>query len=433
MPGLCDLRDRRVGPEGPSQGQTGGRFPMKILVVSQWFPYPPDNGARLRTYHLLKHLARRHEIVLLSFTRREVLPEHVEAVRAYCAAVETAPFRPFHPARLRALMGLFLPRPRALTDTYSPQMEALVRETLHRERFDLVLASTIGPTAATAMYVRGHRGLPRVLEDLELSVIADRIRNERNRLQRRRLRLTWWKLRRFTAGLLRDLDGCTVASERERDLVRRLVPGYRHLAVVPNGLEPERYEGDFGPPEPDALVFPGSLTYCANRLAMEFFLKQIMPRIVARRPGVRLFITGQTEEVDLARIPLSNNVVLTGYLDDVRPRIARSKICVVPILTGGGTRLKVLEAMALGVPVVATAKGAEGLEVRPEEDILLADGPEAFAAQVIRLLEDPALHERLARNGRRLVRERYDWREIGQRFEAFLEQVVVEWNDVDIS
>ncbi len=405
---------------------------MRILVISQWFPYPPDNGARLRTYYLLKHLARRHEIVLLSFTQREVLPEHVEAVRAYCAAVETVPFRPFHPAHLRALMGFFLPRPRALTDTYSPRMGALVRETLRRERFDLVLASTIGPTATTAMYVRGHRGLPRVLEDLELSIIVDRTRNEQAWLARQRLRLTWWKLRRFTAGLLRDLDGCTVASEREKSLVQRLVPGYRHLTVVPNGLEPERYEGDFGPPEPDALVFPGSLTYIANLLAMGFFLGKVMPRIVARRPKARLYITGRTGGINLARLPLSENVVLTGYLEDVRPRVARSQVCVVPMTIGGGTRLKVLEAMALGVPVVATTKGAEGLEVRPGEDLLLADDPATFAAQVVRLLEDPVLRRRLAENGRRLVRERYDWRVIGERFNAFLERIVSERDDVRV-
>lgn len=405
---------------------------MRILVVSQWFPYPPDNGARLRTYHLLKQLARHHEIALLSFAQREVKPEHLDAMRAYCTTVEAVPFRPFHPTRLRALVGLLLPRPRALTDTFSPRMEARVRETLRRERFDLVLASTIGPTATTAMHVRGHRTVPRVLEDLELSIILDRVQNEQAWLARQRLRLTWWKLRRFMVGLLRDLDGCTVASERERDLVQRLVPGYRHLTVVPNGLEPERYEGDFGPVEPDTLVFPGALTYIANLLAMEFFLKEVMPRIVARRPGVRLYITGRTDGVDLARLPLSDNVVLTGYLDDVRPRIARSQVCVVPMTVGGGTRLKILEAMALGVPVVATPKGAEGLAVRPGEDVLLADDPEALAAHVVRLLEEPALRARLAENGRRLVRERYDWRIIGERFNAFLERVVMEWNHVSV-
>ncbi len=407
---------------------------MRILFLAAWYPLPPDNGARMRTYYLLRELTRCNEVDLLAFVRdgRDVPPVG-DALRARCLLLGTAPLRAFHPQRVGSLIGLLSPLPRSVRETYSPEMDALVGEALGRGRYDVVVTSEIGPSFTTTRYVAGRTDVPHVVEDVELRMIHNKMQAQRTVWGRLRHRLTWWKLRRYAAWLLSEVAGCTVASDLERETLEQVAPQVHRTVVIPNGVDPSRYDGDFGPVEPDTLVFPGSLTYSANLLAMEFFLEGVMPRIVARRPGVRLFITGRTEGVDLARLPLSDNVILTGYLEDVRPRIARSKVCVVPITTGGGTRLKVLEAMALGVPVVATTKGAEGLEVRPGEDILLADEPEAFAAQVVRLLEDPALRERLARNGRRLVRERYDWREIGRRFEAFLEQVVAEWNDVDIS
>ena len=203
-----------------------------------------------------------------------------------------------------------------------------------------------------------------------------------------------------------------------------IAPNYRRVVVVPNGVDLDWYKGDFGAPEPGTLVFPGALTYNANFDAMTFFLHQVFPLIKARRPGAILRITGKTNGVLVDRLPLDESVILTGYLDDVRPTVAQSWACVVPLRVGGGTRLKVLEAMALGTPVVSTSKGAEGLEVTPGEDILIADEPTEFADAVLRLLDDPALRAKLAANGRRLVRERYGWEQIGKKLDQLLHQVV---------
>ncbi len=157
---------------------------------------------------------------------------------------------------------------------------------------------------------------------------------------------------------------------------------------------------------------------------MQWFLTEVYPRIKQRVPNVSLTISGSTSGVDLAGLRLDESVHLSGYVEDVRPLVAGGAVCVAPIRQGSGTRLKILEAMALGTPVVATSKGAEGLGVTPGEDILLADEPVEFAAQVVRLLHDPALHEHLARNARRLVEQYYDWEQIGQRFVELVEGVV---------
>jgi len=400
---------------------------MNILALSDWFPYPPDNGARMRLHNLLRQLAQRHEIVLLSFTGDIPSALHMDAVRTYCREIEYVPFRHYQPRRLKALLGFFQPRPRDIVDTYSLEMERLVKERLAAEPFDLILAFSIGPGGGTASYVQGIRGVPRVVEDLELSIIRDRIAIQPHWYQRMRLRLTWWKLRNYAARLVGDVDGCTVASVRERDLVSSILPDGPPLAVIPNGVDLALYNKDFGLTEPDSLVFPGALTYNANLWALQFFLAKVLPIVKSCCPGVKLYVTGRTDGVPLRDLPIRDGLVLTGYLDDVRPRVARSSVCVVPMTVGGGTRLKILEAMALGTPVVSTSKGAEGLDVTSGKDILIADEPEAFANAVLRLLDDDAgLRARLSENGRRLVQETYGWRAIGERLNTFLEQIVAE-------
>jgi glycosyltransferase involved in cell wall biosynthesis len=220
------------------------------------------------------------------------------------------------------------------------------------------------------------------------------------------------------------MDGCTVASQQERQLIRDIVPGYRSLAVIPNGIDLQRYVGDFGPVESDTLIFPGAVTYKANFDAMRFFLQKVFPRIRTARPGAVLRITGRTDGVDLKRLPLGDGVILTGYLDDVRPAVAQSWGCVVPLRLGGGTRLKILEAMALGTPVVSTSKGAEGLEVTPGKDILIADEPAELADTILRLLNDRVLRTKLAIEGQQLVTQKYGWDRIARRLDRFLCEVV---------
>jgi len=397
---------------------------VQILLITGWFPYPPDNGARMRVYYLLRELARRHQVHLLSFTRDSNGAPGVEVPGCACRVLGTVPFREFAPYGVRALLGLFSTHPRSLQDTYSPTMHTLVRRALDQGHYDLILASEIGPGSCTSRYVADVDSIPRVVEDLELSMIRSKISAQRTSLGRLRHRLTWWKLRRYIAALLQRMEGCTVASERERRVVLDLVPGHRWLAVVPNGVDLAQYRGDFGPAEPETLVFTGALTYEANHEAMQFFLSEVFPHIRAARPGVTLRITGRTDGADLERLPVGEGVILTGYLEDVRPAVARSAVCVAPLTTGGGTRVKILEAMVLGTPVVSTSKGAEGLEVTPGEDILIADDPRAFADAVLGVLGDAGLRARLAENGKQLVKERYDWRRIGDHLDDFIQQVV---------
>ncbi len=202
------------------------------------------------------------------------------------------------------------------------------------------------------------------------------------------------------------------------------VGGGPPIAVVPNGVDCEHHRPGLALPRPGSLVYNGAMTYSANYDAMQFFLRDVYPLVRAQAPDVSLTITGSTSGVDLAGLALDDSVRLSGYVDDIRPVIAGSAACVVPLRQGGGTRLKILEAMALGVPVVSTRKGAEGLDVVDGEHLLLADGPRALAVATVRPLQDGALRARLATNACAPVEQRYDWRAIGAAFTDLVEDAV---------
>jgi glycosyltransferase involved in cell wall biosynthesis len=170
-------------------------------------------------------------------------------------------------------------------------------------------------------------------------------------------------------------------------------------------------------------VYNGALTYSANYDAMRYFLADIYPLIKQHVPEVSLTITGSLSGVELSGLALDKSVRLSGYVDDVRIPVAEASVCVVPLRQGSGTRLKILEAMALGTPVVATSKGAEGLDVTPGHNILLANDPGEFAAQVVYLLRSGSLRDQLAKHARLLVEQQYDWDQIGERFMVLVEEV----------
>ncbi len=395
---------------------------MKILVLSGWFPYPPDNGSKIRAFNFIKQLARRgHEITLLSFSDDPVGEGRKAALHPYCHEVLVLPCIHFQPRRMQAILGAVSPLPRSVVDTFSREMQRTLDSMVHRHDFDLLLAAESG----MAYYIKDIQGLRKIVDDLQVAPFRDRILRQQSLQGKLRYGLGWWKFKRLIRLLVSSFDGYTATSEQEQKFIQEVVPPARSKvsSVIPNGVDLGHYSGDFGPPEADTLIFSGALTYHANFWAVSFFLEEIWPLIKKERLDVILRVTGKTEGVSLKDLPNQTGVIFTGYLDDVRPAIAQSWVSIVPLHIGGGTRLKILEAMALGTPVVSTSKGAQGLDVTHGENILLADEPAEFAACVLRLLQDSQLRKRLREEGQQFVRAGYGWDAIGQRFDNFLQRV----------
>jgi glycosyltransferase involved in cell wall biosynthesis len=381
----------------------------RLLFLSAWCPLPADNGSKLRIFHLLRELARQYDVDLLSFAPQLPGDRALRELREICAAVDLLPETPFAGRPAGRLRGLLSATPRSVVANHSAAMAAAVG-TRARNRYDLVIASQLH-MAPYALLLDA----PRLLEEVELTTLRDQYATQARLLGRARYGLTGLKTRRYVAELLRRFAGATVVSERERELLRPFAPAHLRLAVVPNGVDTAVCAGSFGDPEADTLIYPGALSYDANFDAVAYFLGAIWPRLHAARPGVRLRVTGRATPERIRALPVADGVEFTGYLDDVRPAVARAWAEVVPLRKGGGTRLKVLEALALGTPVVSTSKGVEGLELEDGRHILVADTADAFAATTERLLGQPELRASLGAAGRQVVRERYDWRTIGTR------------------
>jgi glycosyltransferase involved in cell wall biosynthesis len=378
---------------------------MDILFLSRWFPHPADNGSKIRISHFLSGLARHHHVTLLSFIDDPRASSDLSSVPGLdqISEVNVLPWREYHPDSTRALIGLLHPTPRSLLDTYSPEMANLIRDTFARRTYDVVIASQL----SMASYHACFKGIPAIFEEIELGLFHDRVASARSGRQRLRLNLTWFKIKSYFSRLLNSFQACTVASERERELFVRHFPEHAHkLAVIPNCIDLESYHGVRAEPKPNRLIFSGSFKYRANYDAMQWFIREVHPRILARIPDVKLIITGDHDNLPL---PPGKNVELTGYVKDIRSLIASGTVSLAPLWVGGGTRLKIIEAMALGVPVVATSKGSEGLCAVDGEHLLIADDPGTFAECVLSLLENSSRREHLAVNARRLVENHFSW------------------------
>jgi len=388
---------------------------VRVLFLSGWYPYPPNNGSKLRIYNLLSGLAYEHEVTLVSFADEGDRGVDTKLTQI-CRRVRVVPWKPFNPRSLRSMLGFFSLSPRSVIDTYSPEMARRIREECAAQRYDLVIASQI----TTAAYVPLLPPIPALFEEVELGARYEKFAAANSFLHRIRHRLTWMKFHRYLGHLLGHFRACTVVSEEEKRLLAAVVPRFKTIEVVPNCVHVSEYRGFQAPAKPNTLVFTGSFSYFPNYEAMVWFLRDVYPHVQKEIPGVEVTITGDHGNRPL---PGVGNLKLTGLVEDARPLVARSWASIVPLQHGGGTRLKILEAMALGTPVVSTSKGAEGLGLRHGEHALIADGADDFARAVVRLLKDPGLRAHLSRNAYELVVKKYDWTAVMPRFLTLLAEL----------
>ncbi len=386
---------------------------MQILYLARWFPVPADNGARIRTLALLRALADRHKVELIAFAEQPPTPAELAEARSICDQVTPISYAPFAPQSWRARLAYLSLQPRSVVSTHNPAFAAAVKESVAKRPPDVVIAGEIDMVP----YARRVQGVPRILEELELGLRFSGASNEDSSWRKS---LSLEKQRRYVRSFLPDFGAVTVVSEGERSLFYKVAPAYTgRVAVVPNGVTPGP-EVDAGPPVADRLLFTGAVTYHANLDAVRYFADSILPLIKAQRPMVTLRVTGRTDGVELG--DLAQKVEFTGYLDAVAPLLRASWAVVVPLRQGGGTRLKILEALAAGTPVVSTSKGAEGLVLEAGRDLLIADDPADFAAATLRLLGSAELRATLAANGRSAV-ESYNWATIGPAFCMLVESL----------
>jgi glycosyltransferase involved in cell wall biosynthesis len=400
---------------------------LRVLWLSHLVPYPPKGGVLQRSYNLLRETARYHEVTLLAFHQPRLMRLSLgagdaalatarAALEAFCRRVEVLPI-PSEAAEWRR--ALLLATSYLTADPYtvnwlkSARMGERLAAVLAAQAFDAVQFDTI----SLAVYRDLVNGPRTVLthHNVESHMMLRRAEHETSALKRHYLRREGRRLAAYERRMCGRFDVNVTCSALDSERLAEVAPGVRTVEV-PNGVDLDYFHPDGGPETPGRLVFAGRLSAYANRRAARYLVEEIWPRARVRLPGATLDIVGAApppEAVALARD--EPRVRVPGFVDDVRPYLDRAEVYVCPITDGGGTKLKVLDALAMGKAMVAHPVACEGIEVKDGESVLLATTPEAFVAHIAGLLADPARRRAIGAAGRRLVEERYSYASIGRR------------------
>ncbi len=408
---------------------------MNILWVSSFFPFPPDNGAKIRGYFLIRELSKWNEISVFSLIQSPQELENIEPLQQICREVYgilpgDKLFGSLDGRRrwYDVPMGMFFPHPKYFFGPPSKNVVEKLTQVMIHGKYDLVITEPLMMINYLWDLLNHHQRPLMVLSELNVeSLIQEQTYLfARGDIQKLRKYIYFRSFISLERTACEKFDHILVVSDKDMDQLLRLFPSISRdrLSLVPNGVDVNWYDIGEVTHEENTLIYNGALTYIANYDAVKYFLKEIFPLILLEVPQIKLIITGRTDGVDISSLPYSDHIIFTGYVSDIRPVVKSSSVCVVPLRVGGGTRLKILEALAIGTPVVATAKGAEGLRLESGRDLLIANSPEEFAENVVKLLRDPDLREFLTRNARSSIDEIYGWSHIGHKLQASLEHLL---------
>jgi glycosyltransferase involved in cell wall biosynthesis len=378
---------------------------MKILFIAPKIPWPATDGARIAIYELIRHLtARGHQAALLGFGNQGSAEEF--RARAGLIWAKAIPHNT-STNYMNAALALLSPTPYTASKYRSGAMTAAVRAAFNEERFDLVQLE--------GTHMAHYLGLA---QGLGVQVIL-RLHNVESALAARYARTAAFplnvyvqdqarRMRAFEVRACRQADLCLAITREDADRILKLAPD-ASVAVSPAGVDLERYYPQPMSEEPGTLVFVGALDWPPNADAIRWFRTKVWPRIAQEEPTARWIVVGKSPPADILHWPEEDrNIEVTGYVDDVRPDLLRASVVIVPLRSGGGMRLKILEAMAAGKTVVSTPMGAEGISARSGEEIVLAGADRSFGVEVVRLLRQAPERKRIGKAARAWA-EGYGW------------------------
>ena len=395
---------------------------MRILWVKIGGLWPPNTGGRLRSFNIISELSREHEVSV--FTTHlpgedgEALGKHLP----HCKRVESFPFAapkfrdPRFPLMLARSWFSTMP-----VDVYKYRVPALrkaVDGLLASGQIDLCIADFV--VAAPNVPLDGPVPVMYFSHNVEYQILKRLARTQVNPLKRVLLGIEWRKMRRYEAAVCRKASQTVAVSAHDR-VLHQEDAAEAVIRDVPTGVDVSYFKAKGTPEDPAELVFTGSMDWHPNEDAIRHFISDILPAIRREVPQVRLTVVGRNPSSSLRRDAEQAGVRVTGTVDDVRPYIDAAAVYVVPLRIGGGTRLKVFEALSMGKAVVSTGVGVEGLPLAPGEHYLKADDPQAFASAVVTLLRDSQRRHALGDAGRQLTHERYAWPQVAREFSAHCE------------
>jgi sugar transferase (PEP-CTERM/EpsH1 system associated) len=389
---------------------------MRILMLAHRIPYPPHTGDKTRAFHIARHLARRHDLTLAFLVDERADLAGLAPLREIIPSIEFGRlWKPW--SLLKGVAGLTMGGPLSLPYFRSRALRRRLASRLDSAAYDLVYASS----TPMAQYARGL-DLPVVMDFVDVDSdkwrqYAERSRPPVNWLYRTEGR----RLETAEADVARWARVCLLATEAEEKLLKGFAPWARS-AVMANGIDLDYYQPVGGPSGRPVVLFTGAMDYLPNVDAVGYFCDEILPRVRREVPETRFYIVGLNPTPDVQRLGSRAGVTVTGSVPDVRPYYARASVCVAPLRIGRGIQNKVLQGMAMGLPLVVSSLAGRGLDAEPGRHLEVADAPAPFADHVVRLLKRPESGRALGRSGRGFVEANFGW----ERSLRHLERLLVE-------
>jgi sugar transferase (PEP-CTERM/EpsH1 system associated) len=380
---------------------------VRVLALTHRTPFPPDKGDKIRTHHLLTRLAERAEVHLRAFAEPPSDVAHAPRLAARLASVELLPLD-LRAQKVRALPWALTLSPLTVPVFRRRAMFESVARAVRTLRPEVIVAES----TSMAPYALAHPEVPLVMDFVDAdSAKWQAYAEAAGPLERAVFLREAWTLARYERHVARRARVSLVSAERERALLRAIAPGC-DIRALPNGVDVGFFTPRAALPAAPSAVFFGAMDYHANVEAAELLARSVLPRLRQRHPGFTVTLAGANPAPAVQALAAIPGVTVTGYVQDIRPHVQGASVCVIPLRVARGVQNKVLEAMALGVPVVASPGAAEGIEATPGEDLSVApvdDDGAATAAAVLALLDDPARMTAMAARARRVVESRYGW------------------------
>ncbi len=396
---------------------------MRILVLDEEFPFPPNTGKRIRSFSLISRLGKNHEVTYLAYGEYGSLASRaLDVVNLKTTAVADVKPDKFGPLfYLRLAANLLSNLPYIVTSHYSDLFKNEFVKQVDKLKPDLILCEW----TPYAKFAEDIKYIPRVVSahNVESRIWRRYHETEKNPAKKWYIARQVEKLERFEKETFASFEGIVAVSQSDACEINQICPEAR-VEVVDNGVDLDYFNHQPQKLDKNALVFVGSMDWRPNQDAVTYFVKEIFTLIRQKKPEAHAIFVGRKPPEFIRAYNDIDGIEVTGSVNDIRPYVHSSAVYIVPLRIGGGTRLKILDAMAMHKPIVSTVVGAEGLDVTDGENILLAKTAQNFADQVVRLMEDKALQEKLAINGRELVEAKYGWDSLAAKLENFLTEVV---------
>lgn len=387
---------------------------MHILYLSQVLPYPIDAGPKMRSYFVLRYLAQKHRVTLLTFVRDTDRPEDIAHLAEICYAVHTVPIQR---NRLRdvkfLLQSMVTQTPFLIARDHVPQMADKLTDLLRSEKFDAVHADQLW-MAQYALAARSHQKIPQLVLDQHNAVhlIPQRMAQGESHIYSRLFKREATLLHRYEPDTCLKFDHVVWVTNEDRQAVEPLyaTPANQRPAstVIPICADPQNIEPVQRISQHRRITFLGGLHWPPNAQGILWFARHVFPQIRQAVPDAILTVVGKSPPAGLE----GEGIEVTGYVESLHPYLTETAAFIVPLHAGGGMRVKILDAWSWGLPIVSTTIGAEGIHIKNNTDILIADTADAFAAAVIRLLQNPEFARTLGQNGRQTILEKYNWRTV---------------------